>query len=203
VNGAPGPCVGQVVPQVEICDARDNDCDGRDDDLDAGQGCACRVGDTRACYSGARLSRGVGICTDGVQSCLPDGTGWGPCDGEVLPQAEQCNGLDDNCNGEVDDSVVGVGLDCTVGLGVCARSSIAVCDPAQGVICPVEAGEPAGGGVQQPRRRLRRPPRRGLRRRSVLHPRPRHLSPRRRHALQRAGRAGLLGRRRPRRRRDV
>jgi RHS repeat-associated protein len=142
VNGAPGPCVGQIVPQNEICDARDNDCDGRTDDLEAGQGCACRVGDTRACYSGARLSRGVGICTDGVQSCLPDGTGWGPCDGEVLPQAEQCNGLDDNCNGEVDDSIVGVGLDCTVGLGICARSSLAVCDPAQGVICPVEAGQP-------------------------------------------------------------
>ncbi len=89
-----------------------------------------------------RLTRGVGECRDGQQTCLADGSGWGPCDGEVTPAAEQCNGLDDNCNGELDDSVIGVGLDCTVGLGECAHSAIAICDPVNGVICPVEAGAP-------------------------------------------------------------
>ena len=141
VNGASGPCVGQIVPAVEICDQRDNDCDGQTDEIAAGA-CACIAGATRACYSGARLSRGVGECRDGQQTCLPDGSGWGVCDGETVPVAEQCDGLDNNCNTQIDDSVIGVGLDCTVGLGVCARSSLAVCDPANGVVCPVEAGVP-------------------------------------------------------------
>ena len=141
VNGAPGPCVGEVVPANEICDRRDNDCDGRTDNV-PGQACTCVEGQTRTCYSGARLSNGVGLCHGGNQLCLPDGSGWGPCDGEVLPVMEQCDGLDNNCNGEVDDSVLGVGMNCSVGLGACLRSSVAICDPDNGVICPVAAGDP-------------------------------------------------------------
>jgi hypothetical protein len=33
---------------------------------------------------------------------MADGT-WGECVGEVLPQTETCNGLDDDCDGDVDN----------------------------------------------------------------------------------------------------
>jgi MYXO-CTERM domain-containing protein len=47
----------------------------------------------------------VGICKSGLRSCNPDGT-WGPCIGAVGPQPEQCNGLDDNCDGQTDNPPV-------------------------------------------------------------------------------------------------
>jgi hypothetical protein len=41
--GAWGPCEGEVVPSVEVCDSADNDCDG-DVDEDVAGGCACAAG---------------------------------------------------------------------------------------------------------------------------------------------------------------
>jgi N-acetylneuraminic acid mutarotase len=58
----------------ELCDGVDNDCNGSAD----GQATSCGVG---GC---AR----AGVCTFGVDSCIP-GT----------PSAEVCNGIDDDCNG--------------------------------------------------------------------------------------------------------
>src|SRR4029079_4796101 len=56
---------------------------------------------TRSCYTGPAGSLGKGICTAGVQTCL-NGT-WGVCVGEVTPQTEVCNELDDDCDGIVDN----------------------------------------------------------------------------------------------------
>jgi hypothetical protein len=72
-------------------------CDG------AGHCVACVPGDTRACYSGPAGTLGVGACQAGVQYCRGDGSGFDECIGEVLPSAEQCNGLDDDCDGNVDN----------------------------------------------------------------------------------------------------
>ncbi len=44
----------------------------------------------------------VGECRPGVQRCEPDGF-FGPCLGAVGPFEEECNGLDDNCDGVADD----------------------------------------------------------------------------------------------------
>jgi hypothetical protein len=67
-------------------------------------GCGvCVPGSTQSCYSGPPSTAGVGICRSGTQACLPDGSGFGPCFGEITPQVETCNGLDENCNGEPDD----------------------------------------------------------------------------------------------------
>jgi hypothetical protein len=54
-----------------------------------------------SCYTGAPETQFVGVCTSGITTCQPDG-GFGPCDGEVTPSPEQCNGQDDDCDGVVD-----------------------------------------------------------------------------------------------------
>ncbi len=46
-----------------------------------------------------------GVCRhSGNITCGPDGM-WGNCTGGTFPSDEVCNGLDDNCNGEVDDGL--------------------------------------------------------------------------------------------------
>jgi hypothetical protein len=65
-------------------------------------GAECVPGATQSCYTGPAGTMGIGICTAGVQVCQANGT-WGPCTGEVTPQAETCNNLDDDCDGVVDN----------------------------------------------------------------------------------------------------
>ena len=92
-----GHCVGAGRPQTVVCGAqRDFLCDGVID-----EGCACRPGEMRSCYTGPASTRNVGACADGVQRCgaTDGGTGWGPCTGEVLPSAASCDGIDHACNG--------------------------------------------------------------------------------------------------------
>jgi hypothetical protein len=102
-------CLGQQLPQQEICEGalHDYNCNGV-----VGDGCQCAVGTTRTCYAGPAGTAGLGACRSGVQTCVQDpaldpgqGTWDNPsCSGQVLPQAEVCdNGIDDDCNGSVDD----------------------------------------------------------------------------------------------------
>lgn len=91
-------CVGEVLPSVESCATPvDDDCDGSVTDgvLDC-----CKEGDTRDCYDGPVGTAGVGICVGGTQVCMGNGSGFGPCIGQVTPQPEQCNtSIDESCNG--------------------------------------------------------------------------------------------------------
>ena len=98
-------CAGWTGPATELCDGADNDCDGIPDET-----CACMMGATRGCYSGPPATRTVGVCRDGAQMCFFSGgsAGWGACGGETLPGVESCNGLDDDCDGIVDDGVCSV-----------------------------------------------------------------------------------------------
>ncbi|HSB20986.1 MAG TPA: putative metal-binding motif-containing protein [Anaeromyxobacteraceae bacterium] len=108
-QGASWVCNGQQLPQQEICEGtlRDYNCNGI-----VGDGCQCVVGTARTCYTGPAGTAGHGICRTGTQSCVQDPafpTGQGTwtnvsCSDQVLPQAEICrNGLDDDCNGIIDD----------------------------------------------------------------------------------------------------
>ncbi|MFO0593155.1 MAG: SBBP repeat-containing protein [Polyangiaceae bacterium] len=126
-----GPCEGQVTPATETClTMGDDDCDGLVNE--DGEGCQCKPGDMQTCYSGPMGTVDVGICHGGMQSCKVDGTGFGPCEGEVTPATETCMTVDDDdCDGLINEEgagcvcVPGAMMPCyegpagTEGVGVC------------------------------------------------------------------------------------
>jgi hypothetical protein len=89
----------------------------------------CSPGEQRSCYDGPAGTAGVGTCTAGTQTCTDAGL-WGACEGQVLPTAEVCgNGLDDNCNGTVDEDVDEDGDGYTTCGGDCCDSPALCGDP--------------------------------------------------------------------------
>src|SRR5262249_10859585 len=82
-------CQGEVGPQPEICDGFANDCDGTpDNNVTIGVGNPC--------------GSSLGICNQGVTACV---SGSIQCQGGTPKGTEVCNGLDDDCNGIVDDNL--------------------------------------------------------------------------------------------------
>lgn len=104
-----GACMPRTDWPDEECDgATDEDCDGAVD-----EGCDCSpVGTTRGCGSD------VGECVTGEQECGADGM-WGLCTGTVTPSPEQCDGLDNDCDGAVD----GQTEQCREARGICTDGS--------------------------------------------------------------------------------
>ncbi|MFP2930877.1 hypothetical protein ACLESO_37890 [Pyxidicoccus sp. 3LG] len=85
-NGAKYCCLPEP---AELCNSVDDDCDGAIDELDAD------------CYNGPEGTRDVGTCRAGRSAC--DRTGAVLCIGQVQPINEECNGLDDDCDGRADE----------------------------------------------------------------------------------------------------
>jgi hypothetical protein len=116
-NGTWGDCKSDVVPGAEVCDGVDNDCNGSVDEI---KGCECSGDQKKECYTGDEKLVGIGVCKKGVFLCVGGKFDATKCIGEVLPSAEVCNGLDDDCNGNTDDAM-GLGLECQTNLpGACA-----------------------------------------------------------------------------------
>ncbi|MEZ4447982.1 MAG: choice-of-anchor L domain-containing protein [Nannocystaceae bacterium] len=96
-----GQCLlGACVGNFQNCDGNNaNGCENNG-------ACACNPGEQIACYSGDEDTKNVGICKEGVATCNAQGTEFGPCVGEVLPQTDEvcANAKDDNCNGQVDEN---------------------------------------------------------------------------------------------------
>ena len=84
---------------TEICDGLDNDCDELVDEQ-----LFCNCTEDASCYGGPMSTRGVGLCTDGVRECIDNGELWGECMAWVGPTDEQCDGLDNDCDGRVDEA---------------------------------------------------------------------------------------------------
>jgi hypothetical protein len=68
----------------------------------------CNPGSMRDCYSGPPGTANVGACTVGSETCNAEGTGYGACEGEVLPGDEVPTPpggtpADEDCDGMVDE----------------------------------------------------------------------------------------------------
>ncbi|MEZ4436418.1 MAG: MopE-related protein [bacterium] len=121
-------CSAQAAPAgVEACSGVDDDCDGAvDEGFGVGERCAVGVGQCAA--AGARV-------------CLGDGTAG--CDAVAgAAQPEVCNGLDDDCDGVMDEGLR-LGERCVVGVGACAAPGVRVCGAGGAVACEGEPGAPA------------------------------------------------------------
>lgn len=103
--------------------------------------CECQPGqnEQQAC------SNTAGVCNSGTQSrtCGQDGR-WGSYSAcSIQPGTETCNGLDDNCNGIVDDGVPGTGTTCNNGqIGACLQTGVTVCGNGQ-ITCNAQPGTPS------------------------------------------------------------
>jgi len=96
-------CKGEILPEKETCNNKDDDCDGT---VDEG---ADKKPLQTICYSGTTGCRREGdqyqcdgVCKSGLKSCSKGQ--WGKCVGAVIPTKEACDGQkDENCDGTVDE----------------------------------------------------------------------------------------------------
>jgi hypothetical protein len=88
-------CEGEVLPKKEDCTTpADDNCNGTANEPEAG--CTkCMPGTMMSCYDGPTGTEGVGICKAGTWTCVADGTHYGNCDNEVVPQKPSCAATDD------------------------------------------------------------------------------------------------------------
>jgi hypothetical protein len=100
VAGAP---VCSFTTSPETCDGKDNDCDGQTDESSLAEPLP---GVGQLCGTVAQ----VGRCKLGQRVCQ---SGALVCQGEVGPIAETCNGVDDDCDGQTDESIASIPSACT------------------------------------------------------------------------------------------
>ena len=140
-------CVPRFEAGEEVCDGLDNDCDGAVDESDTARA------RSRATATAARTARWGSGSARAACSAAPTATG--SASGEVRPRQRSRDGLDNDCDGLIDEGNPEGGFACSTGLpGVCGNG-VTLCHDGE-LICD-GASEPGGGrGVRWLRQRLRR-----------------------------------------------
>jgi hypothetical protein len=101
-------------PVAEVCNGQDDDCDEQIDE-----------GVSSTCYEGPLGTENQGVCRSGQRLC--ENGAWQGCQGQVAPRSETCDLTDEDCDGRVDEGILGLGTACSTGLsGVCG-DGITVC----------------------------------------------------------------------------
>ncbi len=107
-EGGDEACVPDQEPAAELCNDLDDDCNGEVDDGEPESGEACDTGMPGAC------AMGLTQCSAGAVECVE----------QVAASAELCDGIDNDCNGTVDDGNPEGGAACLTGLsGACSAGT--------------------------------------------------------------------------------
>jgi len=131
----------------------DRFCNGREQCIPASPHAdrrGCVVSSVPACGAGFVCDETMDICESTCPDADADGEraascGAADCDDANAAinttAADLCNGVDDDCDGMVDDGVL-QGAGCSVGVGACARSALLTCADGAYSLCPTTAGAP-------------------------------------------------------------
>ena len=103
----------------ELCNGADDDCDGSTDEdfPDLDDPCSAGIG---YCEQPGHM-----ICHSNQVSTMCSAVPGTPL------LYEMCNGVDDNCNGSIDEDFTNLGSPCSAGTGACEQSGVMVCAPDQ------------------------------------------------------------------------
>ena len=142
-------CQANQVCTQGVCGCAEgfSDCDGDSTNGCEFEGqCLCpQLGTTESCYDGPTDTLGVGACVAGEKTCTS--TGWSECARQVLPEAESCDpdGVDNDCNGEVDDLPDLDGDGYSACDGDCCDSMLEHCAETPSLVNPGAYDDPENG----------------------------------------------------------
>ncbi len=137
-SGSWGSCQGAVGPSTEVCDGKDNDCDGLTDENVKNTYYRDADGDhygdpsksTLRCSAPSGYVANSNDCDDSKSSVHPGAT-------------ELCNGINDDCDAQIDEGFPNLGNTCYAGTGECRASGRYVCNASgSGTTCNATPGSP-------------------------------------------------------------